>query len=55
MRVDGAAYFKINDNLSGQINVENLLGANYFVSAHNNNNITPGSPRAAFLTMNAKF
>ena len=55
VRVDGAAYFKINDNLSGQINVENLLGANYYVSAHNNNNITPGSPRAAFLTMNAKF
>ena len=55
VRVDGAAYFKINDNLSGQVNVENLLGANYYVSAHNNNNITPGSPRAAFLTMNAKF
>lgn len=55
VRVDGAAYFKISDSLSGQINVENLLNANYFVSAHNNNNITPGSPRAVFLTMNAKF
>lgn len=55
VRVDGAAYFKITDNLSGQVNVENLLGANYYVSAHNNNNITPGSPRAAFVTLNGKF
>lgn len=55
VRVDGAAYFKVTENITGQVNLENILGANYYVSAHNNNNITPGSPRAAYLTMNAKF
>jgi catecholate siderophore receptor len=55
VRVDGAAFFKISENISGQVNIENILGANYYVSAHNNNNITPGSPRAAYVTMNAKF
>ena len=54
-RVDSALYFKVSDQISGQLNVENLLGAKYYVAASNNNNIMPGSPRAAFLTMNAKF
>jgi catecholate siderophore receptor len=48
VRVDGAAYFKVTENITGQVNLENILGANYYVSAHNNNNITPGSQRAAY-------
>jgi catecholate siderophore receptor len=55
VRVDGAAFFKVSEKISGQVNIENILGANYYVSAHNNNNITPGSPRAAYVTLNAKF
>jgi catecholate siderophore receptor len=54
-RVDSALYFKVSEQISGQLNVENLLGAKYYVAASNNNNIMPGSPRAAFLTINAKF
>ena len=54
-RVDGGLFFKVNERISGQVNIENLLGARYYVSASNNNNIMPGSPRAAYLTINAKF
>ncbi|WP_084678908.1 TonB-dependent siderophore receptor [Methylocystis sp. ATCC 49242] len=54
-RFDGAVYVKINENISGQVNIENILGANYYASAHNNNNIMPGAPRSAFVTINAKF
>jgi len=54
-RWDGAVYLKLSENVSGQVNVENILGANYYASAHNNNNIMPGAPRSAFVTINAKF
>lgn len=54
-RWDGAVYVKLSENISGQVNVENILGANYYASAHNNNNIMPGAPRQAFVTVNAKF
>ena len=33
------------ERLRAQVNVENLLDTDYFASAHNNNNITPGAPR----------
>ena len=51
----GAVYVKVSENVSAQVNVENILGANYYASAHNNNNIMPGAPRSAFVTVNAKF
>ncbi len=54
-RVDAALYWKVTDRISAQVNVENLLGAHYYVAASNNNNIMPGAPRSAFLTVNAKF
>jgi catecholate siderophore receptor len=54
-RMDGAAYFKLSDNISGQVNIENILGARYYVAAQSNTNITPGSPRAAYVTLNGKF
>jgi catecholate siderophore receptor len=54
-RWDGAVYLKISDNFSGQVNVENILGAMYYASAQNNNNITPGAPRSAYVTVNARF
>jgi catecholate siderophore receptor len=44
-RVDGAAFYSINDNLRLQLNVENLLDEEYYASAHSNNNIMPGAPR----------
>ncbi len=54
-RFDGALYVKLSENVSGQVNIENILGARYFASAHNNNNIMPGAPRSAYVTLNAKF
>jgi len=27
----------------------------YYASAHNNNNIMPGAPRSAYVTVNARF
>ena len=54
-RMDGAAYFKLTEQISGQLNVENILGAKYYVAAQSNTNVTPGSPRAAYVTLNGKF
>lgn len=54
-RVDAALFFKANDRLAFQVNVENLLGEEYFSDAHNNNNITPGAPVNARFTARVKF
>jgi catecholate siderophore receptor len=54
-RVDGAVFVRLSENVSGQLNVENLAGARYYASAHNNNNIMPGAPRSAYVTLNARF
>jgi catecholate siderophore receptor len=35
--------------------VENLLDEEYFPNAHNNNNITPGSPLAARVSVVTSF
>ncbi|HEU4851466.1 MAG TPA: TonB-dependent siderophore receptor [Telluria sp.] len=55
IRVDGALFYTINKNLRLQLNVENLLDKKYYASAHSNDNITPGSPRAVKLGLIAKF
>ncbi len=54
-RVDAALYWTINPNLRVQANVENLLDEEYFPNAHNNNNITPGSPLAARVSFITSF
>ena len=53
-RVD-AALFATFGRLRGQVNVENLLDAEYYAFAHSNNNITPGAPRAIRLAVTARF
>jgi outer membrane receptor protein involved in Fe transport len=45
-RVDAAVYFRLNERIRAQANVENLFGEEYYVFANSNTNITPGSPRA---------
>jgi catecholate siderophore receptor len=50
-RVDAAAYYRIAPGVQGQINVENVLGADYFSTAHNDNNIAPGAPRTVRGTL----
>ena len=54
-RLDGALFWKANDNLQLQLNVENLLDRKYFASAHSNQNISPGAPRGATLTARFTF
>ena len=54
-RVDAALYADFSDNLSLQLNVENVLDRTYWSTAHNDNNITPGSPVAGRLTLQANF
>lgn len=54
-RVDTALYYKFNNQYQIQANIENLLNKEYYASAHSNNNIMPGSPRAVRVTLNAKF
>jgi catecholate siderophore receptor len=54
-RVDGAAFYRVNDRVRLQLNLENLLDEEYFPTAHSNNNITPGSPRAARVSLTTAF
>jgi len=44
-RFDMGLFYRINENVRAQVNIENLFDRNYIVSAHNNNNILPGAPR----------
>jgi catecholate siderophore receptor len=54
-RVDGAVFYRVNETLRMQLNIENLFDKNYFASAHSDTNITPGSPRAFNLGINLDF
>jgi catecholate siderophore receptor len=54
-RLDGAVYFKWNENLRAQVNVENITNTKYYPTAHNNNNITPASPVAVRVGVTATF
>ena len=54
-RVDAAAFYRLTKGVYAQVNVENLLGADYFPTAHNDNNIAPGAPRTARATLRFDF
>ncbi|WP_220456397.1 TonB-dependent receptor [Rugamonas brunnea] len=54
-RFDGALYYTVNRKLQVQLNVENLFDKKYYAAANSNDNISPGSPRAIKLGLNAKF
>lgn len=54
-RVDTALYLKLTKALTAQLNIENLFNTGYFATADNDNNLTPGGPRAARLTLRARF
>lgn len=47
LRVDAAAYYTLSERFALQLNVENLFDADYFPSAHGDNNIQPGEPLSA--------
>lgn len=54
-RVDTALFYKLSTAISAQINVENLLNTGYFPTAHTDNNIFPGAPRNARLSVKVVF
>jgi catecholate siderophore receptor len=54
-RLDAAAYYQLTDDLSVQLNLENLTGELYAVSAHNDNNITLSAPLTAKVTLSTQF
>lgn len=54
-RVDAAIYYDVHDDLSLQVNVENLFDEEYFPNAHTDNNITVGAPLNAKFTVSGRF
>ena len=54
-RIDAALFYELAPGLEAQINVENLLGADYFPTAHNDNNIAPGAPATGRATLRFRF
>ncbi|MBA3467757.1 MAG: TonB-dependent siderophore receptor [Gemmatimonadaceae bacterium] len=54
-RLDGALYLRLSGGLRAQVNIENLFDARYFATAHSNNNISPGSPRAVRASLTTSF
>ena len=44
LRIDAAAYYTLDERLTLQVNIENLFDADYYPSAHGDNNIQPGEP-----------
>ena len=54
-RYDAAVFYRISDRLEAQLNLENVFDKTYYPSAHSDSNITPGAPRAAYLSVAMKF
>lgn len=54
-RVDAALSYTIDPRFDIQVNVENLFDTDYFSDAHNNNNVTPGAPINARVTLRARL
>jgi catecholate siderophore receptor len=54
-RLDGGVYLTVWRSVQAQLNVENLLDVRYYPTAHGNNNISPGSPRAARVSVTVGF
>jgi catecholate siderophore receptor len=50
-RYDAAIFAKFSEKLRLQVNLENLTNKEYALNAHNNNNITPGSPLTGRATL----
>ncbi len=54
-RVDAAVFYSLTEKIRLQANVENVGNRTYYANAHNNTNISPGSPRAARLGLTMRF
>jgi catecholate siderophore receptor len=54
-RIDAAIFIPFNEQWRLQAHFENLLNQRYYLNADGNNNISPGSPRAARIGLIARF
>lgn len=54
-RVDLGLFYTLNEHFEAQLNVENLFDKTYFPTSHNDNNITPGSPRAFRVSVTGRL
>ena len=54
-RLDAALFAGITHGVKAQLNVENIFDLKYFPTAHNNSNISPGSPRELRVSLTAMF
>jgi catecholate siderophore receptor len=54
-RADAALFFTVSEKIGLQANLENVFDKKYFVNADGNDNISPGSPRAARIALTWKF
>lgn len=55
LRFDAAVFYRFNDHVRVQANLENVFDRGYYSAAHSNNNITPGSPRALRVSVTTSF
>lgn len=54
-RVDAAAYYNISEQVSLQLNIENLFDETYYPSAHGDNNIQPAEPFSARIGVRVRM
>jgi catecholate siderophore receptor len=54
-KVDGAIFIRLAEKWKLQAHLENLLNQKYYLNADGNNNISPGSPRAARVSLTVGF
>ena len=54
-RIDAGAYYQINDDLSIQMNLENLTDKLYFPHAHSSHQVSVGEPRNLRLSIRKTF
>ena len=54
-RFDSAVFYDFNEHWSAQVNIENMFDTEYWISSHNDNNISYGAPAQAFATLKARW
>lgn len=54
-RVDAALYYDIGENVSLQLNIENLFDETYYPAAHGDNNIQPADPFSARIGIRVRM
>jgi hypothetical protein len=55
VELDGGLYLTLTRNVRARAYLENIFGARYYPTAHSNNNISPGSPRAVRVSVISAF